>query len=263
MNIRCNQQGFTLVEVIGVLTIISVMAAVIVPNVFKQIDRVNQDAEEKNLAALASEMQQLILDQKTIPASAVWADVLAQVSDLPALQVRNNSRGFARGYFVDPRFFSTTDKAFSGFSQSIGLAALPVSPRLMIISNLKADIVDSLNTTAAFEAVWNQSAAAILVEGQDIKIQRMHIGHLFHTLLLQNEKAGNPSYQLDNGPITALPAASNIGISLTTLAVIDGSQIKLYQDPFPTGPLQHNIFLRSNDAFYFGTDTVAWFWGRP
>jgi len=258
-----HDKGFTLIEMIGVLTIISILAAIVVPNVFKQIDRVNSDAETSNLRTLAGEFEQFILEKKQIPAPSNWSGSLAQVSALPLSKIAKNDRGFKRALYVDPRFMTTTDTNFAGYTQNTGLLTSPVSPRAMIVSNLKADVTASLTSFAAFDAVWNQSAGSVIIESDDLKIQRMHLSHLFNNLSLLNEKTASPYYQLENGTITSIPAMAGTTPGTMSLVVIYGTKIQLYQDPFPTGGLQHSLYSMGSDSFFFGTDGVSWFWGRP
>lgn len=256
-------RGFTLIEMIGVLTIISVLAAIVVPNVFKQIDRVNSDAETRSLAALASEFEQFILEKKQIPSPVNWATSLAQVSAVPLPKIITNNRGFKRALYVDPRFFTAADSNFVGYTQNTGLLTMPVSPRVMIISDLKADVTANLTTYTAFDAVWNQSAGSVLSESDDLKIQRMHLSHLFNHLSLLNEKAASPYYQLDNGTLSPIPAVSGATPGAVTLVVIYGTKIQLFQDPYPTGVMQYALYSIASDSFFFGTDGVNWYWGRP
>jgi len=263
MRAERNAKGFTLIEMIGVLTIISILAAIVVPNVFKQIDRVNSDAETRSLTALAGEFEQFILEKKQIPASNNWSALLAQLSALPQTKVAKNDRGFTRALYVDPRFMTATDTNFMGYTQNTGLLTRPISPRAMIVSNLKADVTTSLTTFAAFDAVWNQSAASSIIETDNLKIQRMHLSHLFNNLTLLNEKAASPYYQLENGTIGSIPALAGVTPGMVSLVVIYGTKIQLYQDPFPTGALQHTLYSMGSDSFFFGTDGVNWFWGRP
>lgn len=74
--------GFTLIEMIGVLAIISTLAAVLVPNVVKTVDEAVMDAEGKDLTTLASALDTYTSTNKRIPNAAGWVAALAGVTSM-------------------------------------------------------------------------------------------------------------------------------------------------------------------------------------
>ncbi|MDX8387477.1 MAG: type II secretion system protein [Ghiorsea sp.] len=258
-----NNQGFSLIELIGVLAIISILASVLVPNMIKRIDLATGDAEIKNLTLIAQELEQYMTTKFIIPSPLNWSSSLASVSSLPASKIAQNDRGFQRGFYVDPRFFSAIDTPFAGYTQGTGLLSAPVSPRVMMVSNLKADAPLAPNTSSAFDAIWNQTVSSPIIENDDIKIHRIYLGHLFHHLLLLNGNTLTPFYTLGAGAPSPIPASVASVNGQTSIFVLHGTQLNLHQTPFPTGPLQYTLFIHERDSFLYGTNGLIWFWGRP
>jgi len=257
------QGGFSLIELIGVLAIMSILASIILPNMLKRMDIANADAEAHNLVSLASELEQYITTQFSIPSSNTWASAVASVSALPINEVSNNPYGFKRGFYVDPKFFTATDLVFAGYQQTAGLLTAPVSPRIILVSDLKGDALPAPTSSAAFDAIWNQTAAANVLESDSLKIHRIYLGHVFHPVLLLNSSTRIPSYQLNAQAAKPLPIANNGINGQLTIYVINRTQLTLHQDPYPTGTVQYTLFIQDQDSFLYGTDGVTWFWGRP
>jgi len=263
MKVQAKQGGFSLIELIGVLAIMSILASIILPNMLKRMDIANADAEANNLVTLASDLEQYVTNQFTIPSANTWASAIASVSALPINEVSNNKYGFKRGFYVDPNFFTATDVVFTGYQQTTGLLTPPVNPRIILVSDLKGNALPAPTTNAAFDAIWNQTPAANALESDTLKIHRIYLGHLFHPILLLNSSTRIPSYQLNAQTVKPLPVASNGTNGQLTIYVISRTQLTLHQDPYPTGSVQYTLFIQDQDSFLYGTDGVKWFWGRP
>jgi prepilin-type N-terminal cleavage/methylation domain-containing protein len=212
-NIRWCEQGFTLLELIGVLAVIAILAAVITPNVIKQIQTSRQDAEEEALSLLADGLKNFVLENRIIPlsgyGSGTWSANIASQTDLPEKKVYQNDLNCSRRYWFDPStnlnglstgsasYNQNTVSAANLSSYTTGsTAAPPVNPRAMIISDMTPGCTNNINgvsnTSANFTAVWNQANSATdpLVEGKTLKIERINFSQLFKTVTLH---AGNES----------------------------------------------------------------------
>src|SRR5258708_5886555 len=71
-------RAFTVVEMIGVLAIIAVLAAAIMPNVIRKIDRATLQRETTDLSAMGNGLIRTVLATKQIPAQSSLADAMRQ-----------------------------------------------------------------------------------------------------------------------------------------------------------------------------------------
>src|SRR5262245_19876998 len=69
--------GFTVMEVIGVMTVIAIMAAAIFPSIIRRIDHAAATREKSDLNAIADSYTQFILRKKAIPDTNTWATDIA------------------------------------------------------------------------------------------------------------------------------------------------------------------------------------------
>src|SRR6266496_3065596 len=62
-------RAFTVIELTGVLAIIAMLGAAVIPNVLRKIDRATWDRETSDLKVMANGLTQAILTCKQIPAT--------------------------------------------------------------------------------------------------------------------------------------------------------------------------------------------------
>jgi len=258
----CCERGFSLIEMIGVLAVMSVLSAAIVPNIIKQIDSATADTETKNLAAISNSLKFYITSNLAIPSSSELLSAISKVSSLSTTEILQNRHGFERAYFVDPHFFTSVNQSFSGYKQTTGLYTMPVSPRVMILSNLKGTLPPAPKTFAEFDAIWNQTAKAKIQESSTLKIQRVFLGDIFHECILSNHGVQTPSYSLGNGVKVALPIAAAGSDGIKHVFVIQGTELKLFHSPFPSGSVQSSSFIQGKASFIYDTDGSSWFWRK-
>jgi prepilin-type N-terminal cleavage/methylation domain-containing protein len=259
-------RGFTLIEMIGVLAIISTLAAVLVPNVVKTVDEAVMEAEGKNLTTLAGALETYTTSIKRIPNAAGWVAALAGVTSMSTTKVNLNERGFRRGYYVDPRFFTNTATAFAGYTQTNGRTTAPVSPRIMIVSDLTRNAPAAPTTAAAFNAIWNQTAGATVLEGARVRVQRIHLGSWFLPVLLTNQFNSAVGYNIETRGTVSLPAASAGGGTGVTRYLLKGSKVSLRKPPFPSGALERAVLVTAARELSYvssGGATPVWSWSAP
>src|SRR2546428_8872166 len=66
-------RAFSLIEFIGVLAVIAILAAVMVPALIRQMDKIAGEQESAALNSLSDALQQSILRNRYIPSERDWA----------------------------------------------------------------------------------------------------------------------------------------------------------------------------------------------
>jgi len=227
-----SSQGFTLVELIGVLAILAILASFITPNVINQLRGARRDAEDQQLVNIAQGIELFIRQTRSFPANlAVLSPDYVPVS---SGQLNNNANGFLRYYFVQPNI--------SGYTNVAGLdpAALADS-RFLLITDLTQNTNPTIITDAEFETWWNTDETGT----PDLKIHRGHVGHLFHLLSLSADGAGG-SYDIDG---TATDSGGGT-LALHTRYHVTGTSIELDEaDTFATAETQFTMTAEAGYQF--------------
>ena len=265
LKIKIKPPGFTLLEMIGVLAISSILISMMAPNIFRAIDAAFSTEEEENLDVLSNALRLYIQLNKEIPddATATWVNAITTYTNLSPTDIEYNARNFRRALYFDPRFFTSTDTAFSGYTQSSGLTTAPVSPRAMFVSSLTANAPNAPTTFNDFEDIWNQDPSATIIEGEKVKISRLYLGNLFQELLLVNSNTQQSAYSLDQGTNTyPIPAAVGAIDGDTTVYVLNSTPVNLYGNPYPAGSLITKLTLNSGVSYRFEDDGGNWVWSR-
>lgn len=259
-----SQRGFTLMELIGAMAIIAIMAAVLAPSVTDGIDRAYAAAEEDNLGTLMDALEQHILVNKQIPrqTTAEWTSAVAAYADLARDDVELNDRGYRRRLYVDPQFFSSTEASFPGYAQTAGLTARPFSPRLILVSDLSRNAPNPPGTAADFAAIWDQVGSPAVLEGPRVKVERLNLSGRFHRLLMINGNSQQPSYALESGTASPVPAALGGADGTLTRYVLKSSRLSVFFSPYPAGGINTSTIISDDLALHYTTDGSNWFWER-
>ena len=248
------QKGFSLLELIAVMAIMAILAGAMAPNIASRIDAAYRDAERDNLATLAQNLREAIVEQKRIPSMRAqsWTQAIASVSAYSAGRIARNDKGYRRRLLIDPQFYSDSARPSREYVQNRGLRQRPYSPRMMLVSSLGGELRLPALGVEAFDAIWNQYETAVLREGGDVLIERIHLAAYFHRLVLSNRHSSErPFFQLENGDRQALPRARNNADSSVTRYVLHNTQIALYQAPFPSGSKQQTALVQSDTAMRY------------
>lgn len=178
--------GFTLVEMIGVLAIVAILASFIAPNVVNQLKAAKRDAEDEQLATIARGIELYVRQTRSFPTSLT---VLSPDYVPIALgQLMTNPNGFLRYYFVQPNI--------GGFTNATGLSTTALADaRFILITHLAQNVNPSIITDVDFETWWNTDETGT----PDLKIHRGHVGHMFQLLSL-SANGGGGSYAVDGIP---------------------------------------------------------------
>jgi type II secretory pathway pseudopilin PulG len=245
--------AFTLIEMIGVLAIMAIMASVLVPNVLRSMDRAAVRAEAETLKALGEQVRLYTRIYGAPPASGTWQTDLASRADLAAVDILTNRRGMARNYVLD----TTT---------------APV-PRLMIISSMRGGLVIPAISAAQFQSIWQTADktvpagwaawAAVAGSAEQLLIERVNLQPIYQTELVNvtfNNRGAVPvrcSYILPSQPavtVTQTVPVSPPGLPLP-LKLPAGVRVDLYDT---AGKLNYAYVARDpGQAFEFnGTNWI-------
>ena len=253
-------------ELIAVMAIMAILAGTLAPSIFDQVKRAKADAEEKNLIELINSLKLSIIDEKIIPTSTTssWVNAIASASRFNREDIEYNSFGYRRRLVFDPIFFTNSNSVFPGLVQNQGLANAPVSPRLMLISDLTQNVSAISNTATVFNDIWEQNNGANQVESTELKIVRLNLTNSFHRIILTNENSQQPSFQLEAGSIVNLPAASGGIDGSVTRYVLDNTRISLRETSLIGVGAEQTVNIINNDwTSRYQTNGTSWYWGTP
>ncbi len=256
------QRGFSLLELIGVMAVMAILAGTLAPSVSQMIDSAYEEAEETDLALLSDAWSRYVLENKRVPGAADtdWPAALADFAGLAESRILENRRGGVREVYFDPEFLLAGATSFNGLTQSQGLTARPHSPRLIIASRLDGALPASLGNASGFDAVWEQTAAASLVESSDVKLARVNLASDFHRVLISNSNTSQAGYSLETGVVGVVPAASGGADGTVAIHVIKGTRMNLMAAPYPTGALSRAFIVNGDTGARYETDGVSWGW---
>lgn len=159
--------GFSLIELLGVVSVLGILAAVIAPNLARKVSRNNGDREEKLLATLANAILEHTRANQSIPGTGTWAAAagsIAGFSPNEAARVDPANSATARVYLVHPSFspssLSTGVLSDPIWTQTLAGASSIANARILLISVHKAGLTLPVSSgvassTTAFDNIWN------------------------------------------------------------------------------------------------------------
>ena len=251
------QRAFSLIEFIGVLAVLAILAAIITPAIIKRVDLAAWNKETADLAAISNALTLEIVRNKAIPDQSSWAQVVADWTQMPVTNISTNPRRFNRIYLIDP----TLQIAGGGLpytQTNTGSVLCPTNARVVILSTIARSALPvysgAASSYAAFNDIWNTPArskpnnatwAAWSGTGDDLLIQRINFLPLFHQLILVNkDNTTTATFTIDNSTPKALPAQNGWGWNSYYL---DGTVLGLNTN---SAPQERNI-LTSSISYVF------------
>ena len=225
--------GFTMIEILGVLAIIAILVAAMVPAIMGSLKRTERQNEETKLSAIAEGLGDFILRERSVPDASTWAQIVADELDMPVNTVALNEGGWDRVFMPDPNLLiGITNTSLLPYNQTIQGTILPVSPRAVIVSSLTRAL-PSLSTNE-FSAIWDANPGDIPATwpsdwakfADDVKIERIDLRDLFHRLVLNNiDTQIDAQFSIDDLSPVILPSTnfverwylknSNVGLRFT------------------------------------------------
>ncbi len=205
-----SRQAMSLLELVGVLAIMAILASLLLPALLKQIDKATADQEIANLQAFSDAMQRSVMRNRYIPGAVDWATNIAAELGWNVLDVQNNPRRNQRYFLIDPVFASSVTLPYS--QGLFGLTNQPSSARVILLSSLGQPLPAMNNGVPAFPGdfsnIWNSVDGRVPFatlfsgwrgSGADLMIKRVNLSQLFSRLLLTCFASTNYCYySIDN-----------------------------------------------------------------
>jgi len=211
--------GFSLIEIIGVLAIIAILAAATLPALIQEVDYASAAKEYSNLDALASGLQNGASSARYIPLAdpVDWPGFLANYLGWETNAVQTNLFSHnSRAFLIDPGLVIGSANPTSAHFQQTALGASPVtSARFIIASSISLPLPPS--GSIDFNLLWNTTDKTLPSgapwdnwqaaggKGTDLILKRVDLTTSFVRVILNNADAiNNASYIIDNNPVSNL-----------------------------------------------------------
>jgi prepilin-type N-terminal cleavage/methylation domain-containing protein len=268
-NHQQSRRAFTLIEMVGVLAVIAILAVALLPVLIKSTDKLVSDQETATLQSFNNALLNSIQRNRYVPSlagSTNLANTLATELAMNVSDVYTNARHQPRYFFYDPNINidgnTYTSITNGGYVQDPnGSANLPASPRVIILSSIGKPITGTY-ATSDFNTLWTTADNAAISNvsllgtwngmnssgSSDIVIQRINLSQCFvHLLLSSNNSSAVGYYSFDTNShptqITNLDAY-----------LINGSVLSLYTNLAGAGGsamLESRQILNSDSSFVF------------
>jgi len=247
--------GFTILEMVGVLTILALLAAAVIPNLIRRLDRQAWEREKSDLKTMADSYTRFILRNKAISNYAGISPAIASEMALPLSAITTTPRGWTRAFLVDPGL--GVNGAVLPYAQTSSGAASVTNARVMILSCLAGQLpVVSGDDNPDFQAIWDAPEGAKpssstwnnwAGKGEDLLIQKLNLEPLFHQLILVDADKSGIKFSIDSTSSIVSSAGS------WNAYYFDGTVLGLYD--CKTNP-QTSYLLQRNISFAF--ESCVW-----
>src|SRR5439155_851822 len=224
--IRHSYRAFSLIEMIGVLAVIAILAAALATSFVRQMDKTAGDDESASLKSFGDALQQSIMRNRYIPSDTDWVSVVATELGVDTAAVTTNPRRQPRLFLIDPNL-SIAGAGLPYTQTSPGSVSQPVSPRVIILSSVGRRLPAAFNSgvpaSANFNAIWdwNDAGGALPAtgfawpgwpNGDDLKVQRVDLSSLFVRLRLSWTASSHqwPRYSIDSSAWATAIAVTNL-----------------------------------------------------
>lgn len=266
MKTRCHHfpairtTAFTLIELIGVLAIMTILAGVLVPNVLQSVERAAVIAEVDTVHKLGEEAKIYLRDNAVQPTNANWNTVLAAYAWLSPTDILTNKRQMTRLYVTDPN---------TPFQRALLISSMRTGVALPSTATIQANfngiwnwIWDPVSNPRppGFAAAWttNFSRDYLVIERINyIPVYRTDFPTF--TVVLNNQSTTTTvSYQVVLASGTTQPSV-NIVVGAAPVSISLGAkdQINLYKQAGAASLDYSYTGGSKNQTFYF-TDVAGW-----
>jgi len=200
--------AYTLIEIIGVLAILTIIVSILAPYLFKRVTEAHINQETKLLALYEKAFKDNVMRNRRIPDQNGWASVVADelgISVYDSTNVFKNKRIF----LIDPLFKIGPNLTGLPYTQGTNGSLRPQKPRVMIISSLGPPLPESDGVSANFNAIWNTPDGQIPSvwqsswkgKGEFLIIRRIGMESLFRFVIINNLDPTNEVFiSVDDSP---------------------------------------------------------------
>ena len=249
--------GFSLIEMLGVLAIIALLAAMLIPTLIKRIDRAAWTREVSDLNETSNALTLQILRNKSIPNETTWATAVADWLSVPVSKITTTPRQLDRVFLIDPSGWLNTALPFTQTTN--GITAPPTSSRMMVLSTIARPLTSVITSgkppAATFNDIWDaaqgtkpSTLATWPGKGEDLLIQRVNLEPLFHRVILLNHDPHFVGrFSIDGNPANGMPLQTN-SVGGFSRYYLDGSIIGLHDT---NGVVQTRYLLKRDISFVF------------
>jgi len=194
---RTRSRGYTLIELVGVLAIIAILAAVVTENILERMKRQMRQTEASNLATFADAMRKSIARTKSVPGAGDLPARIATELSLPGSKVTTTPYKYTRYFFMHPDFrVGTNSTSTIPYTQTVrGSTVEPANCKALIISSvgpIDEDLIPAEMTGTTFTNLWDASEEWDAL-ARDVKLQRIELRDLFHRVILNNLDGYRPA----------------------------------------------------------------------
>src|SRR5262249_20603783 len=97
----CSRAGFTKIEMVGVLCVITILVSSIIPTIIRRVDIAARNRDINDLAAISNAIVYQVLRNYNIPDESQAFGVVSNWAGVPLTYVSKNVRGWTRLCFVE------------------------------------------------------------------------------------------------------------------------------------------------------------------
>lgn len=272
---RAGARGFTLIEMIGVMTLMAISVAVLTPSLAQRVSRMKGAAEDAEIAAIGEALVQYVTRYQQLPGARTWSGRVAALmnrSEKEVLYSIPEDVRTARVYLVHPSFTASvlmsSRDADPIWAQSAKGAAEFGEARILLLSVHRAGLTLPVSSGVAtsekaFINIWDwhldPATRAPPVgwssewerNGDYLHVERINLDPRFRRVTFSNTETSESSPYLRVGNADLIQMGSRATFATRYL---DGTFLRLYQDN-PTadipGPLQISHAVRDHVNFVY------------
>jgi type II secretory pathway pseudopilin PulG len=250
----------SLIELIGVVAIITIIVATAMPVMVRRADLAAYQKEQSNLAAISNAFVLQALKTRYVPGSSTWASSVANWTMRSTYNIATNDRRYGRLYLYDKDNWMT-NAGTGGYTQTTNGTVQPVSARVVIVSTIAGPRLPAIGPNQPngnFNKFWDAAPntvpaplAAWTGSGQDLLIQRINLNQIFDQLILISRDTNNAAGFLVDGNL--VPVTVGAGGMGWNSYYIDGTVLGLVSNNVSSSTLtlQTRLVLKQSTSYIF------------